>query len=192
MYDSQSFQVINAHYFSHFEKPNPVDSMDSYRKNKSPFDYSKENRRALSRREYVAPKVGYKDINQSKDETRGKLIFIIAVNEVKRLRPQKVLDGEGIGNQKMDEYEKDVKYFSSKSSSGKKAAGVYTSRKAAKALAYMLPNMDSRKSGIIEKAEEQRMIRHKKGVSMALNKIQANVKLIIILVKVRIEKGNWC
>ena len=57
-YETQVFKVVNTHHYSHFKKLQDIEGMDSYRKNKNPFDYSKENRLSLSRKEYVAPKIG--------------------------------------------------------------------------------------------------------------------------------------
>lgn len=71
-YEAQTFKVVNTHRFSHFEKPQELEDMEVYRKNRSPFDFSKENRRAASRGEYVAPKIGCKDPSLTNRALNGK------------------------------------------------------------------------------------------------------------------------
>lgn len=108
------------------------------------------------------------------------------VNEIPKFKPKKTLDGEGLPSQVLNEYEKDLKYFTAKKPNATSKPS--TTRKTF--ISHILPSLETRRVGIVEWAEEQRKIRHSKKASMDQSKLQASVLSILYLGCFKSEEGR--
>ena len=155
----QTHKPINAHRFSHFPKLRNSESMETYRKNRSFFDKSKENYYKLSKRDNVTSKIGSKEMMRENTEFMKKI-----TDDVQKLKPQKILDGAEISSQIMEEYVKDVSYFSRhKINAANTNKDNAMQKKHTRTLTYLCPRIDTAKS-IAELAEQQRNDRQRQRI----------------------------